>query len=434
MKRHALVFAAGLLAVVFLAELLQAQKPDPQTAQGEAERKEQVELGAAVAEAGTSSIDFIRALERHLEKYPDTKQRAAIEKALVKSAMESGDHARIILYGERVLKAEPNNDDLATIDRVTRALLDSDDPDSAKKALDYAHRYQGQVEKMRSRAAEGHMSEGQWAAEIDKAMARVLLLEARATGNIGDKEAALKLAQTAWETSPGAEGAREMGRWLVKLDRGAEAVEHYADAFAMDDPRTTEADRARDRTRLGELYAKVNGSEKGLGDAVLAAYDRTVALRAARLAALKLKDPNLGASDLQEYTLLPADSNQSLAIASLKGKTVVMDFWATWCGPCRVQHPMIEKIKARYEKSASVVFLSVDADDDHSLVTPFLKDMKWNGPVFFDSGLSHLLSVTAIPTVIVVDKSGKISSRMSGFIPERFEEMLIQRIEETQRN
>jgi len=102
--------------------------------------------------------------------------------------------------------------------------------------------------------------------------------------------------------------------------------------------------------------------------------------------------------------------------------------------PCKIQHPMIEKIKGRYEKSGSVVFLSIDSDDDHAVVAPFLKDMKWNGRIFFDSGLGHALSITSIPTVIVLGPDGKISSRMAGFIPERFEDMLTQRIEETHPN
>jgi thiol-disulfide isomerase/thioredoxin len=284
---------------------------------------------------------------------------------------------------------------------------------------------------MRTRAAEGHMTEVQWAAEIDRAMARVLMLQARATGNIGDAEAALKLAKAGWDSSPSAEGAREIGHWLVKLSRLAPAIEYYADAFAMDDQATTVADRTRDRALLAELSVKLNGSEKGLGDQVLGAYDRMSALRKQLLAGMKAKDPNAGASDLLDFTLAPADSGEPLAIASLKGKTVVMDFWATWCGPCKVQHPMIEKIKERYAKSGGVVFLSVDSDDDHSLVAPFLKDMHWSGRFFFDSGLGRLLTVSSIPTVIVLDKEGKISSRMAGFIPERFEEMLTQRIDET---
>jgi thiol-disulfide isomerase/thioredoxin len=436
MKWLVVILAAGALWGQ-AADNKKAETPNESSAADAAARREQLELSQAIAEAGPSGVDFIRALERHLEKYPDTRQRASIEKALAKSAMDSNDRDRILLYGERVLKAEPSNDDMALIDRVTRSLLDTEDPASATKALEYSHRYRREVEAMRSRAAEGHMSEGQWAAEVDKAMARVLVLEARATGNLGNPdsfEAALNLARKAWEMSPTAEGAREIGRWLVKLGRGGEAIEHYANAFTMDDPRTTDADRTRDRARLSDLYTKQNGSEKGLGDLVLAAYDRVAALRKERLAALKLKDPNATASDLLDFTLIPADEGAAIALSSLKGKTVVMDFWATWCGPCKVQHPMIEKIKSRYENSGGVVFLSIDSDEDHNLVAPFLKEMHWNGRIFFDSGLGRLLTISSIPTVIVLDKSGKISSRMAGFIPERFEEMLTQRIQETDPN
>jgi thiol-disulfide isomerase/thioredoxin len=419
------------LAITLAAGLACGDAGRAQVTAQQLEQQEQVELNSAVSEAGTSSIDFTHALERHLAKYPESKQRLAIEKALAKSAMESNDRSRIVLYGERVLTAEPRSDDFHLIDRVTQALLESDEPEPAKRALEYAKRYQHEVDSMRSRAAEGHMTEAQWSAEVDRAMARVLTLQARATGDTGNPEEAVKLAQSSWDLAPSAEGARELGRWLAKLNRLAPAIEYYADAFAMDDMATTSADRTRDRARLAELSTKLNGSEKGLGDLVLAAYDRTAALRKQILANMKRKDPNAGLSDLMDYTLAPADGGEPLTLASLKGKTVVMDFWATWCGPCKVQHPMIEKIRTRYEKSGDVVFLSVDSDDDHSLVAPFLKDMKWSGRFFFDSGLARMLTVSSIPTVIVLDKQGRISSRMVGFIPERFEEMLTQRIDET---
>jgi thiol-disulfide isomerase/thioredoxin len=399
------------------------------------EQQEQVELSKAVSEAGTSPIDFTHALERHLARYPETKQRLAIDKALAKSAMDSNDRARILLYGEQVLRDEAHSDDFQLIDRVTRALLETDDPAQAKRGLEYAQRYQREVESMRSRAPEGHMTETQWAAEVDRAMARVFMLEARATGNLGNPDGALKTAVAGWDLSPSSEGAREVGHWQEKLNRLPQAIEYYADAFAMDDQGTTIADRTRDRAHLAELSRKANGSEQGLGDQILAAYDRTSALRKQMLAAMRLKDPNTGLTDLIDFTLAPADGGQPIAIASLKGKTVVMDFWATWCGPCKVQHPMIENIRNKYEKAGSnVVFLSVDSDDDHSLVTPFLRDSQWTGRVFFDSGMGRFLTISSIPTVIILGKDGKIFSRMTGFVPERFEDLLTQRIEETHPN
>jgi thiol-disulfide isomerase/thioredoxin len=149
------------------------------------------------------------------------------------------------------------------------------------------------------------------------------------------------------------------------------------------------------------------------------------------LAEMKRKDPNAGAADVTEFTLAAVAGGDSLPLASLKGKTVVMDFWATWCTPCKAMHPVMEKIRGRYEASGDVVFLSLDSDDDHSLVAPFLKDTSWGGRFYFDSGLTRFLTVSSIPTVIVLDRDGKISSRIAGFIPDRFEEMLTVRIDET---
>jgi thiol-disulfide isomerase/thioredoxin len=411
---------------------LQAQTPAPAETdeQKAAAEQEQRELSNAIGEAGASPIDFIRALERHLGKYPQSRQRAAIDKALARSAVEANDRARIVLYGEKVLAAEPKSDDLSLIDRVARALLDTEDATNAAKALAYAKRYEAAVDGMRDRAADGHMSPGAWADEVDKGKARALVLEARATGNLGKPEDALKMAQKAWDTYPGAEAAREAANWSAKLGRDAEAVEFCANAFAIEDARTTEADRAQIRARMGELYRRLHGSEKGLGDTMLQAYDRTAALRRDRAASLKAKDPNAGAADIMDFTL-PRQEGSPLPLASLKGKTVVMVFWATWCAPCRAQHPMIENVKKHFEAAKNVVFLSVASDDDHSLVAPFVKEMHWSDPIYFDGGLGRLLNISSIPTIIVLNAAGKVSSRMTGFIPERFEDMLTQRIEET---
>jgi thiol-disulfide isomerase/thioredoxin len=421
-----------LAAILLLAAAVFAQSPESKARPTDAEQ-EQLDLSRALSEAGSSGIDYIRALERHLAKYPDTNQRAEIEKALAKSALEANDRARIIKYGEKVLTAEPASDDLQLMDGVVRKLLDNDDPNAARKALVYVKAYEKALDAMRPRYAEGHMSEGQWAEQVDKGRARAIVLEARATGVAGNPEEALRLARLSWDTSPNTENAREIGRWLLKSGRKAEALEHYADAFVIEDGRATEEDRAKDRKQLGETYVSLYGSEKGLGDLILAAYDRTSAAKTARLASIKAKDPNAGATQISEFILPSADGGAPVAISSLKGKTVVMDFWATWCAPCKAQHPMIEKLQTKYA-GKGVVFLSVDSDSDHSLVAPFMKEMDWKGPIYFEAGISHLLNVSSIPTVIVLDRSGKVSSRMIGFIPERFEDMLSERIEETRAN
>ncbi|HUO29539.1 MAG TPA: redoxin family protein [Bryobacteraceae bacterium] len=388
-------------------------------------------LSQAVQEAGNSPVDFIRALEKHLAQFPNSPRRAEIERALVKAAFETKDHRRVIEYGERVLKREP--DDVQVLDRVIRALLAGDSPEAAAQALAHAKHYEDLLGAMRIQTPPGHMSAAEWQDEVDKGVGHVVSCEARATGNLGRTGDAIALARRAYETYPSAEAARELGRWLVRAGKDEEALVPYADAFAIPDPRNTDADRAKDRADLGDLYRKIHGSEKGLGDLMLDAYDRTTGLLAARRLRLRGDDQNAHAANVMDFTLSSVDGAK-LAVASLKGKAVVFDFWATWCGPCRMQHPLYEQVKQRFHDSPDVVFLSIATDDERGLVAPFLKENHWGQQVYYEDGLSRVLGITSIPTTIVLDRHGDVISRMNGFVPERFVDMLTDRIHDALRN
>jgi thiol-disulfide isomerase/thioredoxin len=392
---------------------------------------EDQQLTQAIGEAGTSQVDFIRALEKHLAKFPDTSRRNEIERAIVLAAIKTKDDKRIVEYGERVLAREP--DDISVLDKVVRALLIGNSAETSERALKYARHYDDLLLTTRAQTPPGHMSEAQWHEEVDKGIARVRACEARATGNLGKIEEAIVLARNAYDTYPSAESARELGRWLARGGKTQEALGPYADAFAIPDAMNTDIDRAKDRADLGDLYRKVNGTEKGLGDLILEAYDRTSGLLAARRLRLRQNDPNAQVAKITDATISSVDGGK-LAIASLKGKAVVFDFWATWCGPCRAQHPLYEQVKQRFHDSPDVVFLSIDTDDERELVPPFLKESGWGQQVYYDDGLSRVLAITSIPTTIILDRHGEVVSRMNGFVPGRFVDMLSDRIKDALKN
>jgi thiol-disulfide isomerase/thioredoxin len=256
-----------------------------------------------------------------------------------------------------------------------------------------------------------------------------LALQARATGNLGRTAEAAALAQSSYDTYPTAEAARESARWMARSGKYEEAVRRYADAFTISDPRSTDADRASARASMGELYRKLRGSETGLGDLVLEAYDRTTTLLAERRFKLRQADPNLQVTNPAEFTLTGLDGDK-LALASLRGKVLVMDFWATWCGPCLAQHPLYQEVKRNFKDRSDVVFLSIDTDEERDGVREFLEAHKWEKKVYFEDGLGSVLRVSSIPTTILMDRKGEVISRMNGFIPERFVEMLTERIRE----
>ena len=390
---------------------------------------EEAELGKAIAETNGSPIDIIRALEKHLAKYPASSQRELIEDTIVKTAIDANENRWIAAYGEKML-ARQVAPDLQLLERIIRALLDTEAADAGVRALAVARRYENSIMEMAARHPEGHLTDGQWALEVEKGLSRAYSLQAHALGNMGKLDEAAVMARKGWDHWPAGEAAREAAHWLEKQNKADEAIIWYANAFAIDDPKTTTEQRAKDRARLGELYRKVHRSDKGLPELVLTSYDNAAAGRTARIRAQRNKDPNIDAAGLEDFQLQSVQG-PVLPVKSLLGKTVVLDFWATWCVPCIAQHPMIEHVKARFADNKDVVFIALDMDDDRSLVPGFLKEQKWEGPIYYEGGLAKLMNVGPLPTLVILDSKGQVASMMPGYIPEKFESMLEQRILDT---
>jgi thiol-disulfide isomerase/thioredoxin len=385
---------------------------------------EKRELAAAVQEANTSGFDIIRALEAHLRKYPNTALRPEIFNLLSKAAVEAGDNARIIRYGEPALTALPN--DVGLLDQVSRALLDAGGKDNATRALGYAKRFEDYVIRVPVPTGYDPVKNQE---DHDRAMARALLYQAHAHRILGEFDEARRTAALAYISYPDAPSARAWSEALELQGKHQEAIDRLADAFAIPDSRATPEERNADRKQLGELYRKLHGgAETGLGDVILAAYDRTSETMAKRESQLRRLDPNLGVTDPMNFTLASLDGSK-LDLKTLRGKVLIFDFWATWCVPCRAQHPLYEELKKRFRERNDVVFLAVNTDEDHGLVEPFLAAQHWSNNVFFDNGLVRQLLVTSIPTTIIADKQGRLVSRMNGFNGDKFVDQLAARIQ-----
>lgn len=407
-----------LLALLFSAVV---------SAQQEMSAEEQQHLQHVLSEGSTSAVDLIHALETHLAKYPESPKKNELDRAILKAAIQTNDLKRMATYGERVVKVDSS--DATILEPVCRALVLSGEEAKVKAGVEWARHLESLVRGMSETVASETSDRGRKKDELDRVLSRAYLYQAVGARVLGEDKTGVELARKSFQAFPSADPALELGRQLARSGKMEDAVRSYADAFTIPDAHVTDADRAELRRRLGELYQKWKGSEAGLGDIVLQAYDRNSGLLAERRLALKQFDPNLGVTNPLEFTLNGL-GGEKLALSSLLGKVIVMDFWATWCGPCRVQHPLYDRVKERFASEKDVVFLAIATDEERQLVKPFVEERGWKNTVYYEDGLARALRVSSIPTTVVFGRKGTAVTRMNGFNPDNFVDVLTDRINE----
>ncbi len=99
-----------------------------------------------------------------------------------------------------------------------------------------------------------------------------------------------------------------------------------------------------------------------------------------------------------------------------KGKVVYLDFWASWCVPCRRSFPWMNKLQTQYKDQGLVVF-SVNLDADKTFATQFLTEVPANFYIFYDpkGEVAKALKVRGMPSSYLIDRSGNIVSSHVGF-------------------
>ncbi len=114
---------------------------------------------------------------------------------------------------------------------------------------------------------------------------------------------------------------------------------------------------------------------------------------------------------------------------TLAGKVVLLDFWASWCGPCRMSGPAIERLHKKFA-SKGVVVLGLNVAEPRSKIESYLANEPKSYPIApVSDSTANQWGASGLPTFVFIGKEGKVASRVSGYGPE-FEAMASQKLDE----
>jgi len=116
--------------------------------------------------------------------------------------------------------------------------------------------------------------------------------------------------------------------------------------------------------------------------------------------------------------VLKSSAGDNLRLSEYRGDVVMVNFWATWCGPCRQEMPLLDDLYGRYQR-VGFTLLGVNIDDDSRRAMKMIDELGVNFPVLFDEGkdVSKLYAVEAMPVTILVDREGTVRHVHHGYKP-----------------
>ncbi len=217
----------------------------------------------------------------------------------------------------------------------------------------------------------------------------------------GDSAAAVEVLHDAVEIDY-PEVYHHYGQALAAAGKGWDAAGALVEAYSggVDEAGTTLDDlRSRDPAVRGRIDRLIERAEESLRR------------EESRIPALEWAAP--------DFTLVSL-AGEEVTLSDLRGSVIVLDFWATWCGPCRKEMPRLQHLADRYADQG-VVFLAVSADRDPWLVRPYLEELGVSMETLFldsaggESDLQKQFRLSALPTLYLIDKRGRVQFEEEGF-------------------
>lgn len=237
-------------------------------------------------------------------------------------------------------------------------------------------------------------------------------------------DSSLQVMRRAWKLYQDPTISYHYGLALYQQGQVDSAIVRLATAVAAKTGDSLEATE-----ELRRIYYQRHRSLKGLADMVAAAWE---SLAENRVQTMALESGRLVGSPAPDFILKDLEGRRH-SLSAVRGRVVILDFWAQWCATCRKTMPLVQKVWEEYQ-GQEVVIWGIDLDDPHDLdrAQEFLSRESIDFPILLGGkmgqGMDRVYQVTGLPTTLVIDRQGVIRFRHIGY-RENLDKLLSANIE-----
>ncbi|MGH9487267.1 MAG: TlpA family protein disulfide reductase [Terriglobales bacterium] len=399
--------ALALLAALLLPAAAQTASSADQA------RQSQLAAASQIEEPGRQ----LRALQAFAAQYPHAPELADVYNAIIQDAVQLNNDQLVVSYNLKLERLDPAN--LAQRVKVLNLLLIETDPAHEQEAAAQAAIFAKMVTAKTREKPPAAMGPTRWRLDMARLQALADLFQGASAQALAHFATADKFLAASLDQSQTEQAAQHLGEVLVAEGKIPQAVNAYALALAL--PGQTISERAALEATAEVLYRQLHqGSKQGFGDLILSQFDNVASRDAAQQAELHPHSQiNASAASAGQFVLTSLDGARH-TLNQEKGKVVVLDFWATWCGPCKIEHPLLGEVARQFANDHNVIFIAVNEDEDRSRLLPFLEQQQWPKTTWLDAGLGAFLGVDSLPTTLILDRQGTVVYRQEGLAPGTF--------------
>ena len=338
------------------------------------------------------------------DDFPQSGQVAStLDGLLVRSYLQSGDTAKAVATLEGMVAP-----DYSVYNMVAWGMIDKGT--NLEQGVEIARRGAELALASGDAMKPSYMSAAEW--DESNAWGRAAMLDTYAYGLFkqGQMKESVRLFGEAYSLTKGQE---------------ADIVERYVAALAAAGDNEQVLKVARESVVAGKAsgivieefrssYGKVRGSDAGFDEALGEARKAGEAMAREKLLKGRIDKPGI------DFTLTDLEG-KAVRLSDQQGKVVVLDFWATWCGPCKSSFPTLQEVFEKYRSNDRVAIFAlntwerVGGRQREELVKKFMAENKYTFPVLFDEGFVDRYGVEGIPTKFIIDKKGRIAFKSIGF-------------------